>query len=473
MSQAETGDATTQVALAASRELAPPGAADDRALLKYLIALAAPVVIEQLLSMTVGLTDVWLAGHLGTQSADATAAVGSISYFLWLIGLITGTINAGSTAIIARAMGARHKSLANKVCGQSVAAAMMLGLTLAALLFVFSEPVARFTGLTGPSLAMALMYLKILAFSLPFSTLIFAGNACLRGAGDTATPATVMVTVDSTNALLSCTMARGWFGFPAMGYRGIALGTLCAYVLGGTLLLVVLLSGKGRLRLFPHRMRPDWSTMRRILRIGVPSGVEGVLTWGAQFVILFIINRFGGSLSGAAHAVAIRVESFSFLPGFAIATAAATAVGQSLGMKDPKRAAHAAWLAFRMGGGFMVAFGLLFIFRPHLFTSILASDRDVADLAAKCLVPAGFAQLGFAASLIFGGSLRGAGDTMNVMCITLASTFGLRLCGVLVVGGYFKMGVAAIWVVLCCELSIRGGLIFLHFLQGKWKHVEV
>ena len=57
-----------------------------------------------------------------------------------------------------------------------------------------------------------------------------------------------------------------------------------------SMLLVVLLSGKGRLRLFPHRMRPHWSTMRRILRIGVPSGVEGVLTWGAQFVILFIQN---------------------------------------------------------------------------------------------------------------------------------------------------------------------------------------
>src|SRR4051794_11866817 len=86
MSQADTGDATTQVVLATpARELAAPTGEDDRALLKYLILLATPVVIEQVLSMTVGLTDVWLAGHLGSQSADATAAVGSISYFLWLI----------------------------------------------------------------------------------------------------------------------------------------------------------------------------------------------------------------------------------------------------------------------------------------------------------------------------------------------------------------------------------------------------
>src|SRR3954468_4167034 len=159
MSQAETGDATTQVAMASRAEPAPAG---DRALLRYLLVLAAPVVVEQVLSMTVGLTDVWLAGHLRTRSADATAAVGSISYFLWLIGLITGTITAGSMAIIARAVGARHRSLANKVCGQSVTAAVLIGLLLAGVLFVLAEPVARMTGLPESSRPMALLYLQIL-----------------------------------------------------------------------------------------------------------------------------------------------------------------------------------------------------------------------------------------------------------------------------------------------------------------------
>src|SRR5687767_11165487 len=172
MTQAETGDASTQASL-----LALPRAAlaetSDRALFGYLLVLAAPVVVEQFLSMAVGLTDVWLAGHLGEQSADATAAVGSISYFLWLIGLITGTINAGSTAIIARAMGARHKSLANKVCGQSVTAGLLLGVVLGAAMFTLAEPIAVLTRLPESSRPLATLYLQILAFSLPFSTLIF------------------------------------------------------------------------------------------------------------------------------------------------------------------------------------------------------------------------------------------------------------------------------------------------------------
>ena len=471
MSQAETGEIASQVVAL------PASAASARkhpALVSYLVLLALPVVGEQLLSMIVGLTDVWLAGHLGSSSADATAAVGSISYFLWFIGLITGTINAGSTAIIARATGARHRSLANKVCGQSILAGLMLGITLGAGLFILAEPIAWLTGLPESSRAMALQYLRILAFSLPFSTLIFAGNACLRGAGDTGTPAMVMVTVDALNAILSISLTHGWLGLPALGFQGIAIGTLAAYVLGGSLLLVLLLRGRPRLRLFPHRMRPNWHTLKRILRIGVPSGVEGTLSWSIQFGILNIINRGSqDSVSGAAHAVAIRVESFSFLLGFALATATATAVGQNLGAKNPKRAFQAAWLAFAIGGGIMTACGVAFILIPRELASLLTNDPRVADLAAKCLFPVGFAQIGFAASMIFGGALRGAGDTLNVMRITLACMFCIRLLAVLIVGVWLKLGVAAIWIVLSCELMIRGSLMLGHFLRGKWKHVEV
>lgn len=475
MSQADTGDVIATPAPALPLAETPARQESDRALLRYLLILSLPVVGEQLLSMTVGLTDVWLAGHLGAQTADATAAVGSISYFLWLVGLITGTINGGSMAIIARAIGARHRSLANKVSGQTITAALIMGVILAALLLLFAEPLARMTGLPDASREMALLYLRILAFSLPFSTLIFAGNACLRGAGDTVTPAIVMITVDGTNAILSASLTRGWLGLPALGFKGIAFGTLSAYIIGGTFLFIILLSGYGRIKLYMHRMRPHWHTLKRILRIGIPSGLEGTLQWGAQFIVLGIINRSGGgaSISGAAHALAVRVESFSFLLGFAVAIACATTVGQSLGMRDARRATRAAWLAFMVGGGIMVTMGIAFIFRPHAFTSVFTTDPAVADLAAKCLIPAGFAQAGFAASLIFGGALRGAGDTLTVMRITLSSVFGLRLLGALIVGAWLHMGVEKIWIVLCAELTLRGVVILLCFLRGKWKTVKV
>jgi Na+-driven multidrug efflux pump len=85
----------------------------------------------------------------------------------------------------------------------------------------------------------------------------------------------------------------------------------------------------------------------------------------------------------------------------------------------------------------------------------------------------GFVQSGFAANLVFGGALRGAGDTFVVMCINLSSTVGLRFTGVLIVGLWLRLGLAAVWIVLASELFIRGVLIFLRFLGGGWKKIAI
>ena len=81
--------------------------------------------------------------------------------------------------------------------------------------------------------------------------------------------------------------------------------------------------------------------------------------------------------------------------------------------------------------------------------------------------------MGFASAMIFSGALRGAGDTLKVMLINLASTFGVRLSGVLIVGLWLKLGLVAIWVVLSAELLVRGALMYLRFLSGAWKRVDV
>src|SRR3984957_14488865 len=119
------------------------------ALLRQVFALAGPVWVEQVLHMLVGLNDTYLANHLPQHAADAGAAVGTVTYFLWLIGLLVSSIGAGSTALIARAKGARHKSLSNKVAGQSVSAALILGAICGLILFAAGKPIIEATQLQG------------------------------------------------------------------------------------------------------------------------------------------------------------------------------------------------------------------------------------------------------------------------------------------------------------------------------------
>src|SRR4051812_25058139 len=118
--------------------LAEEQARDNARLLRQLIWLSVPVLAENVLHLFVGLTDTYLANHLPDTPAlrpASASAVGTISYLLWFIGLIVGAIATGSTALIARAVGAKHRSLANSVCGQSVVLAGLLGGGLGGFLF--------------------------------------------------------------------------------------------------------------------------------------------------------------------------------------------------------------------------------------------------------------------------------------------------------------------------------------------------
>jgi len=452
-------------------------------LVRDVIALAAPIMGEYLLHSLVGLNDVYLANHLPSHADDAGAAVGTITYFVWFFSILVGSIGTGSTALIARARGAAHRSLANRVCGQSVAAAVSVGIVVGTALFLGATPIIRVSRLDGLAAIYATSYLRRLSLALPFTMLMLIAGSCLRGAGDTVTPAIVMILVDVINMGFTFLLTRGFhphFGklninLPAWGFNGIATGTIIAYVTGGVIQFAVLLSGRGGVRLYLHRLRPHWITVKRIARIGLPAAVCDSLEWIANLTVIGVINNMDPTnASSAAHITVIRLESFSYLSGIAFGAAAATMVGISLGMRNPARAVRSAFAAYIVGGGAMTLCGILFVTLgryPSMWLS--PADPQIVDLTTRCLMITGFIQSGFAANLVFGGALRGAGDTLTVMLLNLSSVITLRFTGVLYVGYFHHWGLAAVWVCLSSELFIRGSLVLGRFLQGGWKRVVV
>ncbi|HET6248490.1 MAG TPA: MATE family efflux transporter, partial [Tepidisphaeraceae bacterium] len=434
-------------------------------LARQLLALALPVFAENALHMVVGLNDTYLANKLPHNAAAAGAAVGTVTYLLWFFNLLVSAVAAGSTAIISRAKGARHRRQANSVTGQSITVGLFMGVGVGVLMFVFARQVIESSGLSESASRFALPYLKMLSVTLPFLLTMSIASACLRGNGNTLAPAIALIVVDIVNVIFSWGLCRGIWGMPKLGFNGIALGTIIAYVVGGVLQFVVLLSGVAGLRLYWHRLLPHATMIRRLFKIGLPAGVESLLNWLANFGVIYIINRLDATNAFAnAHMNAVRIESISFMTGFAFAAAAATMVGQSLGMKDPQRARQSAYLAYAMGGGAMTLIGVFFIFFGSIPARMISPDPHIAELTARCLFITGFIQSGFAAYAVFAGALRGAGDTFFVMLFSLVSVLFLRLIGVIIVGGILHKGLGAIWVVLAAELFCRGLLAFGRFL---------
>jgi MATE family multidrug resistance protein len=431
--------------------------------------LALPATGEQLLSMMVGIVDTFLVGHLGAASL---AAVGLANQWVFLAYTLLGAVSTGSTALIARLVGASEREQANQVVRQSVLLGVFIGLGASVLGVSLARPAVLLIGAQAEVIGLSTTYLRIVAGALSISTLMFIGNACMRGAGDTRTPLYIMLVVNGLNIIVAWTFINGLFGLPRLGVAGSALGAATAQLTGGVLVLIVLLKGRSGIRLQLGGLLPDRELIRRILRIGLPTGVEQLLFRTGNMAYARILASLGIA-AYAANQVAINGWSLAFMPGFGFAIAATTLVGQGLGAGDPDAAQQRGYISYRIGAAVMAAIGVTFVLFPTQIMSFFTNDADVIALGTAPLQIVGLFQPIMAAAMIFAGALRGAGDTRYPMIITGGGIWLVRLPLAYLFALVFGWGLVGAWSAMALDLVIRGTLNFLRFRSGRWKAMQV
>ena len=174
-----------------------------------------------------------------------------------------------------------------------------------------------------------------------------------------------------------------------------------------------------------------------------------------------------------AHMIAIRIEAFSFLPGFALSQAAATLVGQYLGSGQPSMARRAALTCLAYGASIMCTIGALFILIPGTLVLMVTNEPVFVESVPPLLHVVGWAQLGFATAMILSGAMRGAGDTRTTMMITFVSTYLIRLPVVWWLGMIQGCSLWVVWLVISLDLMLRGAMFAGYFLTGKWQKAKV
>ena len=433
------------------------------------LRLALPAMGEQLLSMMVGIVDTFLVGHLG---AAPLAAVGLANQWVFMATTLFGAIATGSTAMIARFIGAREPQQANEVLRQSMLLGALIGVIATILGVSLALPAVVLLGAPEDVVDLSTSYLSVASSVFFFSTLMFIGNASLRGAGDTRTPLFVMLVVNALNIVVAWVAINGPFGLPQLGVVGSALGAVVGRAVGGILVMAILLRGRSGIQLKLGGLRPDTDLIRRILRIGLPTGLEQLLFRTGHMVFARILAELG-TVAYAANQVAMNGWSLSFMPGFGFALAATTLVGQSLGAQDPDGAERRGYIAFRMGASLMGAVGLLFVLFPAQIVGFFTSDPEVIALGTMPLRMVGLIQPLLAATMIFAGSLRGAGDTRWPMLATGGSIWLVRLPLAYLLALVLDWGLVGAWSALILDLCLRGLLNYLRFRSGRWKLVKV
>jgi len=443
---------------------------------RQVAVLAVWPLLEQVLAFFVGLTDLLISGRLaeGAERVAILDAMGLGGYVGWFFNILQGAVATGVMALVSRATGARDSRLACRGLGQGLWLGVVAGILTWIILKLGIGPLIHWVGLSPAAAKQADIYLNLLALSGPFSGALFAINAALRGSGDTRTPFLGMIVVNLVNMSASWLLTLGPEPLGGNGVAGIAIGTLLGWIAGLGVTVTMLGRPGSGLKWSMECLRPHAETIRRILRVGAPQCMEIAGMWMIHSFGIRVIAGLRDNGALGAHILAIRVESMSFLPGFAIATASAALVGQYLGAGSREMAVKTVRFCWKGAVLLMGLTGMVFMLcRSWIIDLMAPGSAEHARLAEPLLIVCGLVQPFFATSIIMKTSMRGAGATGIVMRWSFASMFFFRVLVLALLDHFDRITLTGVWIVLSLDIFVQS-IVFtrLHY-QGKWLDARV
>lgn len=431
--------------------------------LAIIIALALPAVIENILQTAVGFIDVLFVSHLGL---DAVSAVSAANAVLAIYMAIFMAIGVGTSSLIARSVGANHWHDAKHYAKQSTIISILVGLILGLATIWLSEPLLRLIGAKDNVLILAQQYFNIVAIPSILIALMFNYGSILRAIGNTKGPMLVGIWINIIHILLDYVLIFGTPFTPALEIQGAALATVIVRFIGVIALFIMVKRSAIRYSIL-EKTEKHFSTA--ILKLSTPTAIERLIMRIGQFVYFGFIIQMGSTVY-ASHNIAANIESFSFMPGFGLAVAATTLVGQSIGANRAKDAYTYGILTTSIGVVFMSVMGvILYVFSP-IFASWFTNDSVAIDNIVTALRIDAFAQPAVAISIIIAGALQGAGDTKSPMYSTAIGMWCLRVLGVYILGVQLNMGIAGVWLAITIDLYCRS--IYLYYRFKRIKHLS-
>ena len=433
--------------------------------LRLIVGLSIPSILAQLSATVMFFIDAAMVGHLG---AKAIAAIGLVETTGWLLGGLASAANMGFSVQVAHAIGANDFARARRVLRQSLVCCVVWALSISTLAITVSTRLPYWLGGTEEIAHDATMYFAIFsAFGIFFQMEGLAGSM-LKCSGNMKIPSALNIMM----CLLDVAFNYLFIYVLDLNVTGAALGTGMAMVITALMMLYFLLfrSDILKLRGRPGSFRPKADVVGNALKIGGPMGLQHILMGSAQVVTTVIVAPLG-TVAIAAHSLGITVESLCYMPGFGIAEAATTLVGQSFGARKRKLTQSFANMSTGLGMAVMTFMGILmYIFAPQMM-SLMTSVDEIISIGSQCLRIEAFAEPMFAAAIVCNGVFIGAGDTLRPAALSLLSMWGVRLTlAALLATNY---GLTGVWVAMAVELTLRGAIFLVRQLRGDWlKKIE-
>ncbi|ASJ06797.1 MATE family efflux transporter [Thermococcus pacificus] len=445
-------------------------------IVKTLILLAYPLIINQLVQVLYNLTDTFWLGKLGRTELSAPGTAWPLVWFFMSIGM--GFATAGF-AFVSQYVGAREYDKANRAAG-ALYSLMLIFATAVGITGVLLAPqLLHLMNVSDTIYPYALSYTRVIFGGIPFSFTLFAFNFLLRAVGDTKTPVKINIATVILNIILDPLFIFGWGPFPELGVVGAAIATMLSNTAGSIVGGYLLFTGKVGIHITPETLKPDFNFYSRIFRVGLPASI-GSSTTALGFVILtrviFTIGKLYGQAHGipnfedvafATYSITNRLTNFMFAFSDGISMAMGTMVGQAIGAKLYDRAKTIAEKTMVINFTILGVGTLLFIFfRVPIFRFFINDPAVIAESAKVVKY--------FSASLPFFGIFaavnnvfQSAGQTKKSMVLGMVRLWGIRLP--LSYGlGVLMRDTAGMWLGMGLSNVIGAVVALAWFLRGSW-----
>ncbi|MEE6269947.1 MATE family efflux transporter [Streptomyces diastatochromogenes] len=381
---------------------------------KLVLALALPVIAENLLEALMQVVDSYLVSGLGDE---ALAGVGGALQVLFFLLAVLGSLSIGVSVLVSQVFGAGDLPGVARLARQALLLTAVLSVPVAILGYLLAGPVIGLFGMDAGVARIATEYLKVTMATIVVLVGLYTAGGVLRGIGDTRSPMLITALANVLNVVLAYALIHGSFGLPALGAVGSAWGTFIARAIALALMLALLVKGRNGVSIGGRGWRLGGDTSARIWKISAPAVIEQVLTSGA-FLFLAAVIAHLGTASLAAHRVVQNSMSIFFLTGIGFSTAAMVLVGQSVGAQRIHDGVAALRIATRWAvGALVVQAVVVLVFAPQIM-GLFADDPTVTGPGADALRMLALAQPFWAVLFVQSAGVRGTGNTRWPLVVT-------------------------------------------------------
>ena len=433
----------------------------QREKLRLIVSLSVPSILAQISATVMFFIDASMVGHLG---AKASAAIGLVETTTWLLGGMASAANMGFSVQVAHFIGASDFEAARRVLRQALVCCFLWSVMLSLACIAVHTYLPYWLGGSDDIARDASLYFMLIGVCGIFFQMEGLAGSMLKCSGNMKIPSMLNIGMCVMDVLFNYLFIY----IMDLGVVGAALGTGVAELITAALMMWFLLVRSPMLALKGQRgiFRPQRDVVMTAFKIGAPMGLQHTLMGGAQIVSTIIVAPLG-TVAIAANSLAITVESLCYMPGFGIAEAATTLVGQGIGAGQRLLTRSFAYMSVGLGIVVMTLMGvLMWVFAPELM-AFMSPVEEIVVQGADALRIEAWAEPMFAAAIVCNGVFIGAADTIKPAVMSLTSMWAVRLTLAAVLAPVY--GLRGVWTAMAIELTFRGIIFLVRLLRGNWQ----